>query len=148
MNTEPNRVVLSRGRRLLVCDCRKDRQYPTPEKNEILVIDDRMAKDPSFQVRDSYRIGKRAEREEILNALIAYAAEHPIAAAENGHWQRTVSSMEREWMLHNIAYALHILRSSSMHVDLNNAEEKGSLRYYAIRIIGIVWRRVKRLCKR
>lgn len=146
MSGEPNRIALSGGRSLLVCACRKDRQYPMPAENEILVIDDRMAKDPSFQIRESHRIDKRIQREEILTALIDYAAEHPTASEER--WQRTVASMEKEWLLHNIAYRLRILRSSSMHVDLNNAEEKGSLRYYALRMIGLVWRRAKRLCKR
>ena len=144
MNSEPMRVALSGDRALLICPCREDKQYPAPAENEILVIDDRAAKDPSFQIRGSYRIHKRTEREEILLALIDHAKTNPA----QGEWQRTVPSMEKEWLLHNIAYRLHILQSSSKHVDLNNAEEKGSLRYYAIRVTEIVWRRIKRFIKR
>ena len=124
------RVTLQSGRRLVVCAARNDRRYPAPAERELLIIDDRTAKDPSFQIRNSYRIRTRAEREEILTALITYSKENPRENETGEQWKRTVKAMEREWVLHNIAYGFGILRSSSMHVDLNNAEENGSFRYY------------------
>jgi len=138
---EPQRVAMPSGTHLLIYPCREDRKYPVPAADEILIVDDRAARDPSFQVRDSYRIGTRSQREEILVALIAYAAEHP-GGERNGVWQRTVSSMEREWLLHNIAYRLGFMRGSAKHVDLNNAEESGSLLHYAVRLLGTAWRRI------
>ena len=145
---EPYRIALSENRCLLVCEHRRDRSYPAAAENEILVIDDRAAADPSFQIRDSYRIGRKQQREEILSALIAFAQEHPAPASAGGIWQRTVPSMEKEWLLHNIAYRAHILRSSSMHVALNNGEEEGSLRHYARRAAGLVRYVIKRLMRR
>ncbi len=92
-----------------------------PEK-DVLAIDDRNTKNPSFQVIDSYRIHSKKRRAEILDALMCYDADHPSISK----WNRTMKSLEKEWLAHNAAYRLHFFRSSARNVDLDNRDEGDS----------------------
>ncbi len=91
-------------------------------EGDVLVIDDRNPSNPSFQIKDSFRIRNGKRREEILNALIRYDREHPSAT----RWNRTIRSLKKEWLAHNFAYRLHFFRSSAKDVDLDNRDEGDS----------------------
>lgn len=114
-----------------------------PEK-DVLAIDDRNTKNPSFQVVDSYRIHNKKRRAEILDALIRYDADHP----SKSKWNRTMKSLEKEWFAHNAAYRLHFFRSSARSVDLDNRDEGDS--YFHFFRVGVErfferkgWKRIK-----
>ena len=100
-------------------------------QEDILAIDDRNPSNPSFQVLNSYLVRNGARREEILSALIRYDREHPSAV----RWNRTLRSLKKEWLAHNIAYDLHFFRSSARHVDLDNRDEGDS--YFHFFWIGV-----------
>jgi len=97
------------------------------ERGEIAVYDDRFTGNPSFRVLGSYRVRKNRVKREVLAALIAYDAANP----SDPRWQRTLPSLEKEWLAHNFAYRLGFLKSRAKDVDLDNhAEGKGSFGYF------------------
>ncbi len=97
------------------------------ERGEIAVYDDRFTGNPSFRVLGSYRVRKNRIKREVLAALIAYDAANP----SNPRWQRTLPSLEKEWLAHNFAYRLGFLKSRAKDVDLDNhAEGKGAFGYF------------------
>lgn len=97
------------------------------ERGEIAVYDDRFTGNPSFRVLGSYRVRKNRIKREVLAALIAYDAANP----SNPCWQRTLPSLEKEWLAHNFAYRLGFLKSRAKDVDLDNhAEGKGAFGYF------------------
>lgn len=97
------------------------------ERGEIAVYDDRFTGNPSFRVLGSYRVRKNRVKREVLAALIAYDATYP----SDPRWQRTLPSLEKEWLEHNFAYRLGFLKSRAKDVDLDNhAEGKGAFGYF------------------
>ena len=97
------------------------------ERGEIAVYDDRFTGNPSFRVLGSYRVRKNRVKREVLAALIAYDAANP----SDPRWQRTLPSLEQEWLAHNFAYRVGFLKSRAKDVDLDNhAEGKGALGYF------------------
>ncbi|MBQ6585987.1 MAG: hypothetical protein IJH83_04175 [Coriobacteriales bacterium] len=85
----------------------------------VVILDDRAARDPNMQIRDSIRIMTPQLRREIARIMLDYDASHPVEPA----WQRTADSIEREWRLHNILYRLGIQRARTRDCDLNNSDE-------------------------
>ncbi|MEG1524767.1 MAG: hypothetical protein RRZ24_03440 [Clostridia bacterium] len=108
----------------------------------IVALDDRYEGNPSFQIRESYRVHNAQRKREILDALIAFDRETPT----DPPWQRTRDSLYREWKLHNLAYRLHIYRKSARHVDLDNRDEgKGYWHLFVTageRALEMVWKRL------
>ena len=97
------------------------------ERGEIAVYDDRFTGNPSFRVLGSYRVRKNRVKREVLAALIAYDAANP----SDPRWQRTLPSLEQEWLAHNFAYRVGFLKSRAKDVDLDNhAEGKGAFGYF------------------
>lgn len=88
------------------------------KENDILVIDGRDCKNPSFKVLDSYKITSKKEREEIICAICTYDEMYPL------NWNRTYETMEFEWSLHNTAYNLNYKRSKTKDVDFDNNDGK------------------------
>lgn len=136
--------TLSGGLRLRLCERRTDGDYPKSDQNTLLVIDDRLAADPSFRIVDSYRVVRRRQKREVLLALADYAKNHP----STGKWQRTVASMEKEWVIHNVAYRFGLFQEQTRDVDLNNGEENSSWRHFFFRGIGVLLRKVMRMRKK
>ena len=85
--------------------------------NNIYVIDSRYDNDPNMIVYNSYKIKSLEEIKEILKILKEYERQNPSA------WERSILSMEYEWIIHNLAYYLNIYPESSKDVDLNNTDE-------------------------
>lgn len=92
----------------------KDGAY---DDNNIYVIDSRYDDDPNMIVYNSYKINSLDEIKEILKILKEYERQYP------SEWERSILSMEYEWIVHNLSYYLNIYPDSSKDVDLNNADE-------------------------
>ena len=67
--------------------------------------------DSNLQIRDSYLYSKR----DMVSSLNLIKARYP----HSDIWQRSMSSLRAEWIVHNTCYRLHILRSHTADVDLN-----------------------------
>ena len=88
-----------------------------PQEGDVLILDARHEKDPDFKIIDSYLINDRNKQRRILEALRDYENDNPSA------WDRSLESMEAEWLIHNICYNLNIRVVSSRNLDLNNSDE-------------------------
>ena len=66
----------------------------------------------SLQICDSYLYSKH----DMLTSLNLIKDRYP----HSDIWQRSMSSLRAEWMVHNACYRLHILRSHTTDVDLNH----------------------------
>ena len=89
------------------------------KKGDVVILEDRDAPDPNFQIQQSWHIHKRKDQKEIARILLAYDAEHPLGEG----WRRTAPSIVTEWRIHNLAYLLGYKRDHSGDCDLNNADE-------------------------
>lgn len=67
--------------------------------------------DNNLQIRDSYLYSKR----DMVSSLNIIKERYP----HSDIWQRSMSSLRAEWIVHNACYRLHILRSHTADVDLN-----------------------------
>ena len=65
----------------------------------------------SLQICDSYLYSKH----DMLTSLNLIKDRYP----HSDIWQRSMSSLRAEWMVHNACYRMHILRSHTTDVDLN-----------------------------
>lgn len=88
------------------------------EDNDIVVIDGRKGDDPNMKIIDSYSIYDAFTMQEVLNVLIAYEEKNPSS------WDRTSSSMLKEWICHNMSYMCDFEIDRTKDADLNNADEK------------------------
>ena len=86
---------------------------------DILVEDNRDSeKDPDMIIHSSYKIYSHKLRTEILNVLCLYEEKYP------SNWNRSLSSMELEWFIHNTCYLFDFKRERTTDVNLNNKDEK------------------------
>ena len=67
--------------------------------------------DNCLKISDSYLYSKH----DMISSLNLIKARYP----NSGIWQRSMSSLRAEWIVHNACYRLHILRSHTAVVDLN-----------------------------
>ena len=67
--------------------------------------------DNSLQICDSYLYSKH----DMIPSLNIIKERYPLYDI----WQRSMSSLRAEWIVHNACYRLHILRSHTADVDLN-----------------------------
>ena len=67
--------------------------------------------DISLQICDSYSYSKH----DMVSSLNLIKERYP----HSDIWQRSMSSLRAEWIVHNACYRLHILRSHTADVDLN-----------------------------
>ena len=89
----------------------------------IYIVDERYEDDPSLSIYDSYRIKRISEIKDVLEVLMQYEKEYPT------EWDRSLSSLEKEWVAHNICYYLGYERNRTGHVDLDNNDED---RYHSL----------------
>lgn len=94
-----------------------DEEFIIPSSNCIKVIDSRNDGDPDMKIVDSYSINDLREMRNILMVLKKYESDFP------SNWNRSILSMEYEWILHNICYRFGYERISTKDVDLNNNDE-------------------------
>lgn len=88
------------------------------EYNDIVIIDSRDNDDPDMKIIDSYSIYDVFTMQEVLNAIIAYEERNP------SKWDRTKSSMLKEWICHNLSYMCNFETDRTKDADLNNADEQ------------------------
>ena len=67
--------------------------------------------DNCLQISDSYRYSKH----DMIPSLSLIKSRYP----HSDIWQRSMSSLSAEWIIHNACYRMHILRSHTTDVDLN-----------------------------
>lgn len=86
--------------------------------NDVLVLDDRLDKDPNMEIYNSYLITDKNKRNEILEIICCYEEMYPSS------WDRSIESMRLEWYCHNAGYYLNYRQDEAEEVDLNNGDEK------------------------
>ncbi len=86
---------------------------------DILIIDDRNAKDPNMQVVNSYKITDQGSQKKIIDIMLIYNEDYPADYA----WNRTKNSMIKEWDIHNTLSYWRIFPDQSNHTDFNNGDE-------------------------
>ena len=85
--------------------------------NDVKVLDRREDPDPNLKIYDSYKIKNDEIREEIIDALLLYEEEFDT------DWDRSKTSLEREWTIHNYCYDYGYETKRTKDVDLNNEDE-------------------------
>lgn len=112
----------------------KDTNYSTPP-DSVKIVDKRDTNinpktnqpDPDFLVMDSYKITDEHNQNQILDAIVNYNTNNPL---ENYEWNRTRTSLLKEWKIHNRAYEWMIKRDHTADCDFNNDDEgKGWLAF-------------------
>ncbi len=140
MTTNQIIETLPSGRKICITNM-LDRAKCTCGKECVAVYDDRHTGNPSFRIFESYKIVRHKKKLEVLNALIAYDKANPT----DPQWKRTLPSLEREWVIHNIAYRFGLFREHTRDVDLDNREEgKGWLHFFK-RGMRLIFRTIARL---
>ena len=86
-------------------------------EGDVLVLDERDGSNPSMKVYNSAMITDEHDIESIIRYLLYYEEQHP------SDWNRTFGSMKKEWILHNVSYAIRLRRDLSKDVDLDNADQ-------------------------
>lgn len=87
-------------------------------ENDILVVDKRSGEDPDMCIYNSCMISDTKTIREVLLILKEYERRYP------SEWNRTLSSMYNEWLIHNICYKFNYRTLSTKHVDLDNEDEE------------------------
>lgn len=95
-----------------------DKVYEVCRENDVVVVDQSENKDPNMKILASYKITDKEEMKEILNVIKDYCK------FKNSNWDRSIYSMENEWIVHNICSNLSIKKDRTDDVDLNNSDEK------------------------
>jgi len=103
-----------------------DKVYEVCSENDVVVVDQSEFKDPNMKIVSSYKITDKEEMKEILNVIKDYCKN------KDGNWDRSIYSMENEWIVHNICSNLSIKKDHTDDVDLNNSDEK----LYNSKIVG------------
>jgi hypothetical protein len=98
-----------------------DKEYLSSLKNvsstDILIRDERDIDDPNIAIINSYNIGDKEIRNEILEIIYCYEIMYPT------EWDRSIESMRLEWYCHNVSYFFNYRADEAKEVDLNNADE-------------------------
>ncbi len=90
------------------------------EEGVILVEDQRRSedRDPNMKIYDSCFFDSAEDRNEVLEVLLEYEKRDPSS------WDRSLESMQLEWLIHNLSYQVRYEEKRSADVDLNNEDEK------------------------
>lgn len=84
--------------------------------NNICIVDSRDCSDPNFEICNSYRVTNDDDMLNIISILLQYEEDFP------SDWKRTEEGMRIEWIIHNIAYNLGILKENSGSVNFDNRD--------------------------
>lgn len=100
-------------------------------ETDIVVVDQTHFEDPNMKIVSSYKMNNLNYMREILQEISEYCKEHGT------NWNRSIESMENEWIIHNLCASLLIKRNRSNDVDLNNGDEH----IYSLKIINKILRK-------
>jgi len=106
-----------RNGKIYICNDKIIESIRDDSTNDIYVIDQRNGIDPNLKICNSYEINNPVEMNRILNVLLEYEREYP------SNWNRSLTSMRREWLAHNICYYFDVEKYRTAEVDLNNKDE-------------------------
>ena len=95
----------------------ENEEFIIEEDWAVCVVDSRNDSEPNMKIMNSCDINDLREMRDILMVLKQYENDFP------SNWNRTISSMEYEWILHNICYRFGYEKCSTKDVDLNNNDE-------------------------
>ncbi len=98
----------------------------TIQESDVIVVDQSDCNDPNMKVISSYKITNIEDMKKIIKIIKEFCNSNVSC------WNRSVESMENEWIIHNLCSNFHIKRSSTDDVDFNNADED----FYNSKIIG------------
>lgn len=87
-------------------------------KDDLLILDDRWANDPNMKIFSSSLINDPIIQREILLILLEYEENDPSL------WDRSLKSMQREWVVHNLMALFSYKIESTYDVDFNNGDEE------------------------
>ena len=96
---------------------------PRLGKRDVLILDYRRDAEPNMKLMRSYRVISWRHRREIAGIMVAYNAQYPVQPS----WRRTVPSLRREWLLHNLAYYAGYKRRRTADTDFDNKDEGKTL---------------------
>ena len=112
----------------------------TTEK-DILIVDNRNMDDPTIKVLNSYKIVDNNTQNEILHIILEYEKKYP------SNWNRTMRSLKKEWIAHNLLYYFDYQINRTVDVDFNNNDEnaysKDALKDTVKKIIKKILNRLK-----
>lgn len=108
----------SRGK-VYMCDSMYDAKCASQvcDEKDVIVVDQTEFSDPNIKIVSSYKITDKNEMLQILNIIKDYCEN------KKTNWDRSITSMQNEWMVHNVCSEMFIKRSSTNDVDLNNSDE-------------------------
>lgn len=89
--------------------------YSSDDDN-ICIVDARNRRNPNFEICDSYKITSEEDMINIISVILKYSEEFP------GDWKRTLEGMRIEWIIHNYAYNLGILKDNSGSVNFDKRD--------------------------
>ena len=84
---------------------------------DIIVVDQTDYKDPNIRILSSYKVTDTEDMKQILEIIKKYCN------STETDWDRSIGSMQNEWISHNICSSLLIRNDRTDDVDLNNGDE-------------------------
>lgn len=85
--------------------------------SDIIVVDQSYYKDPNMKILSSYKVKDDEQMRQILEIIKKYCD------SKETNWDRSIESMQNEWIIHNICSSLLIRNDRTDDVDLNNGDE-------------------------
>ena len=85
--------------------------------SDIIVVDQSDYKDPNMKILSSYKVKDTEDMKHILGIIKRYCD------SKETSWDRSIESMQNEWIIHNICSSLLIRNDRTDDVDLNNSDE-------------------------
>ena len=86
-------------------------------ESDIIVVDQSDYMDPNMKILSSYRVTNTEDMKQILETIKKYCD------SKDTNWDRSIESMQNEWVIHNICSSLLIRNDRADDVDLNNGDE-------------------------
>lgn len=87
------------------------------KESDIIVVDQSDYNDPNMKILSSYKITDTEDMKQILEIIKKYCD------SKETNWDRSIQSMQNEWIIHNICSSLLIRNDRTDDVDLNNGDE-------------------------
>ena len=96
---------------------KEDMDKIDPKLTDVIIIDERYERN-NMKILASYRITDPNIQKDILNVIDEYEKEYP------SWWERSVDSMQLEWIMHNLSYAMRWQTKRAKDADFETREEK------------------------
>lgn len=87
------------------------------QESDIVVVDQSDHRDPNMKILSSCKVKDTEHMRQILEIIKKYCD------SKETNWDRSIESMQNEWVIHNICSSLLIRNDRTDDVDLNNGDE-------------------------